>query len=226
MRRVIVLRPEPGATETVRRASERGLDAISLPLFEIEPISWSSPDPDSFDALLLTSANAVRWGGIGLCAFRQLPVHAVGETTAQAAVEAGFEVASTGESGVDELLASLDPNLRLLHLCGEDRRVPAIQHSSIVAISVYRSKQLPSRTELGQAEGSVVLVHSPRSGQRFAQIVDELGLDRERICIAAISPAAEEAVGRGWAASEAAERPNDDALLALALRLCNNSPGR
>ena len=225
MRRVIVLRPEPGATETVRRASERGLDALSLPLFEIEPISWSSPDPDSFDALLLTSANAVRWGGIGLCAFRQLPVHAVGETTAEAAVEAGFEVASAGESGVDELLASLDPNLRLLHLCGEDRRVPAIQHS-IVAVSVYRSKQLPSRTELGQAEGSVVLVHSPRSGQRFAQIVDELGLDRERICIAAISPAAEEAVGRGWAAIEAAERPNDDALLALALRLCNNSPGR
>ena len=226
MRRVIVLRPEPGATETVRLARECGLDAQALPLFEIEPLPWSPPDPAEFDALLLTSANAIRWGGIGLCTFRQVPAHAVGEMTARAASEAGFEVASTGESGVDELLASLGPSLRLLHLCGEDRRAPATEHSSIVAIPVYRSKQLSPRTELKQAEGSVVLLHSPRAGQRFAQIVDELGLDRQRIRIAAISPAAGEGAGRGWGAIEAANRPNDDALLALAMRLCNNSPGR
>ena len=39
MRRVLVLRPEPGASATVERARERGLDAIAAPLFEIEPIA-------------------------------------------------------------------------------------------------------------------------------------------------------------------------------------------
>jgi len=31
-------------------------------------------------------------------------------------------------------------------------------------------------------------------------------------------------VGNGWLKVEAAERPTDDALLALAERLCNNLP--
>ena len=96
MRRVLVLRPEPGATATLRRARERGLEAEAVPLFEVEPVEWSVPDPSDFDALLLTSANAVRHGGPGLQALRELPVHAVGEATARAAREAGFAVATIG----------------------------------------------------------------------------------------------------------------------------------
>ena len=36
MSRIVVLRPEPGASETVERAKTRGLDAVRIPLFEIE----------------------------------------------------------------------------------------------------------------------------------------------------------------------------------------------
>src|SRR5204862_3541714 len=106
MRRVIVLRPEPGASATVGRARRRGIEAVALPLFETEPIAWEAPDPARFDALLLTSANAVRLGGDQLDALRALPVHAVGEATAYAAREAGFEVASISDAGVDRLVAS------------------------------------------------------------------------------------------------------------------------
>jgi uroporphyrinogen-III synthase len=45
--------------------------------------------------------------------------------------------------------------------------------------------------------------------------------DRGDILIAAISPAAAEAAGVGWGVVEAAGEPSDDALLALAARLCN-----
>ena len=44
---------------------------------------------------------------------------------------------------------------------------------------------------------------------------------RALIAVAAISTAALEAVGEGWEMAEAADAPNDDALLALAKRLCN-----
>jgi uroporphyrinogen-III synthase len=47
--------------------------------------------------------------------------------------------------------------------------------------------------------------------------------ERDSIAIAAISNAAADATGNGWKSVEAAEHPNDDALLALAARLCNNS---
>jgi uroporphyrinogen-III synthase len=218
MTRVLVLRPEPGASATVARARELGLDAIAVPLFRIEPVDWEAPEPGGFDGLLLTSANAVRFGGEQLQRLRGLKTHAVGEATADEAREAGFDIATTGDSGVDGLLGSIEPGLRLLHLCGEDRREPDRPSQQITPVVVYRSPQI-EHPDLSAIAGRVALIHSPRAGRRFAELVK----DRQSIAIAAISSGAAQAVGNGWTAVETAEQPNDDALLALAARLCNNS---
>jgi uroporphyrinogen-III synthase len=217
MRRVLVLRPEPGAAATVKRARKLGLDAVGLPLFEIEPLAWQAPEASGFDGLLLTSANAVRHGGEGLASLRGLKVYAVGEATADAAREAGFDIAATGDDGVDRLLGSIEPDLRLLHLCGRDRRDTGGAPQRISEIPVYAAKAIEN-PDLAVA-GSLALIHSPRAGERFAALVR----DRASIAIAAISRAAADATGTGWQAIEVAEKPNDDALLALAARLCNNS---
>jgi uroporphyrinogen-III synthase len=74
--------------------------------------------------------------------------------------------------------------------------------------------------DLGAIRGAVALVHSPRAGRRLAELVG----DRASTAIAAISAAAANAVGSGWETVEAAQQPNDDALLALAARLCNKPP--
>ena len=216
MTRVIVLRPVPGASETVRKARERGLETISIPLFELEPVSWQAPGPEQLDGLLLTSANAVRLGGEGLHGLRRLPVCAVGEATADAARNAGFKVAMTGDSGVARLLAALPPGLRLLHLCGADRKSVPRATQTVTEMVVYQSKPIEA-PQLTGTSGSVTLIHSPRAGQRFAELVS----DRSSISIAAISPAAAEATGSGWKSVAVADRPTDDALLALAARLCN-----
>ena len=219
MRRLVVLRPEPGAATTAKQAREQGMEPLVVPLFEIEPIAWQPREAGSFDGLLLTSANAVRMAGEQLSSFRGLPVYAVGEATAEAARALGFDIASTGNSGVDRLLGSIEPELRLLHLCGEDRRKPADSRQTITAISVYRAK--PVEVDgLPLSEGSVVLVHSPRAGRRLSQLVE----DRASMAIAAISSAAAEAVGDGWERVEIADAPTDEALLALAARLCNTLP--
>jgi uroporphyrinogen-III synthase len=222
MTRVIVLRPEPGASETVARAAERGFDAVAIPLFKIEPIAWQAPDAGQFDALVLTSANTVRFGGPGLAALRKLPVHAVGEATASAAREAGFDVATVGDAGAEKLIASLDPKLRLLHLAGEHR---AEASRPMTTLAVYRSPLVEPPEDLETAEEAVVLIHSSRAGSAFADAADRLGLDRASIRIAAIGPAAADAAGTGWAAIESAAQPTDDALLALAERLCEKGRG-
>ena len=147
---------------------------------------------------------------------RGLPVHAVGGATADAAQSAGFAVADTGEADVDVLLGSLVPGLKLLHLCGEDRIVRAGARQEITAIVVYRARE-KAAPDLSGIDACVALIHSPRAGRRFA----ELMTNRDLIAIAAISPAAADAAGAGWLAVETAEAPNDDALLALAERLCN-----
>lgn len=216
MSRVLILRPEPGASATVEKARAMGLEAAAVPLFAVEPIAWDAPDAARFDALLLTSANAMRMAGERLQSLRGLPVHAVGEATAEAARGAGFDVASSGDDGVDRLLDSLEPELKLLHLCGEDRREPRAARQSITPVAVYRARAIDA-PDLAQIAGAVALIHSPRAGRRLAELVS----DRTSVAIAAISPAAAEAAGAGWKQVESAEAPTDEALLALAARLCN-----
>ena len=66
MRRLFIVRPEPGASATARAAADLGLDSVAMPLFAVEPLDWDVPEPARYDALLLTSANAVRHGGESL----------------------------------------------------------------------------------------------------------------------------------------------------------------
>lgn len=225
MKRLVVLRPEPGASETVKRATALGFDARAIPLFRVEAVDWQAPDPRSFDGLLLTSANALRYGGKGMTTFRALPVHAVGDATAAAAREAGFVVRSTGEDGAERLLASIAAELKLLHPCGE-HRTAVTARQSIVAIPVYRSMALPAPDAFDLVEGAIVAVHSQRAAKRFAELARQAGIDRRSVRIAAISKATLAAAGDGWGGVEAADEPTDPALLAAAARLCDKGRHR
>ena len=162
----MVLRPEPGASATVERGRALGLDAVAIPLFEIELVTWALPDAASFDGLLLTSANAVRCAGHGLEKLRGLSVYAVGKATEMAARDAGFDIAATGDKGVDRLLGSIELDLNLLHLCGGDRREPSDHRQGITPLPVYHSKPV-ERPDLSAVPDSVAVIHSPRAGRRF-----------------------------------------------------------
>jgi len=189
-----------------------------MPLFGIHPLGWTPPDPNGFDAVLATSANAFAHGGSGLNVFRDLPLYAVGATTADAARDAGFQIVLAGSGNVDELLSSLPPNLRLFHPCGRDRRDLSGARQAINSVPVYAAEALPMPE--GFAAIAVVAVHSPRAGERLAELADAAGIDRSSIRVAAISDAAAAAVGAGWAEVKSAAEPNDAALLELAARLC------
>ena len=218
MRPVLVLRPEPGAGETVRRAEALGLEAAAVPLFKIEPVAWQAPDPASFDGLLVTSANAVRHAGEGLGALRGLPAYAVGDATAEAVRDAGFDLKASGGADVDRPLGPIEADPKLLHLCGEDRREPDDARQAITPVVVYRAKAADA-PDLSQAAGAVALLHSPRATQRFAELMP----DKSGTAIVAISAATAEAAGDGWERVEVASNPRDEAMLEVAARLCKTS---
>lgn len=220
MRRLVILRPEPGASASLQRAKALGLDAAWMPLFEVRPLAWTPPDPVTFDAVLATSANALRHGGTGLEQFRHLPLHAVGQATAEAARDAGFAEVFAGSGDVGALLGSLRSGLRLFYPCGRDRRDLSSAPQAILSVPVYAAEALPMPEGFAAIAGAVVAVHSPRAGERLAELVDVAGIDRSSIGIAAISEAAARSTGAGWAEVEHAAEPNDGALLELAARLC------
>jgi uroporphyrinogen-III synthase len=210
VRPLVILRPEPGASATAAKAVALGLEASRFPLFAPEPVAWTMAE-GAFDALLVTSANAVRLAG----SLPDLPVHAVGEASATAARAAGLTVVTTGDGGVEALLGLLPEGLALLHLAGEERIPPVRPRQRITSVTVYRMAELPL-PGAALIEGAVVLVHSPAAGRRLG----EVQVDRALTRIAAISPSAAAACGNGWAACEAAAEPSDRALLGLAAKLC------
>jgi uroporphyrinogen-III synthase len=224
-RPLLILRPEPGASRTVRAAATLRLDAIAVPLFAVEPLHWFPPDPVRFDAVMFTSANAVRAAGNGLARYGALPVYAVGTATAEAARQSGFSHVREGPGDAAGLTAMLEGDgvLRVLHFCGAHRRESAAPGLMIERTTVYESATIDRPEGLDDAleQAPLALLHSPRAAERFAALVDALGRSRAAIPVAAISPAAVAAAGPGWARTEAAATPDDAALLALAARLCD-----
>ena len=212
MSKVVILRPEPGASATLARAEAAGIEAVAIPLYEVAPVEWVAPDAAEFDALLLTSANAVRHSGSGLGKLNALPAYCVGAATAAAAEEAGLAVAATGTGNSMNLAAQIPEGMRLLHLTGRNHRpIPGVTE-----IAVYDSAAIDPPPSLDALEGGVAMVHSPRAGARLAELVGQ----RDTIAIAAISPAAAAACGTGWRVVETITAPADGALLALAAALC------
>lgn len=217
---VLVLRPQPGADATAARARAIGLDPVILPLFLVEPLSWQAPDPAGFDALMLSSANAARHGGAQLQAYRALPLYAVGPETAAAARAAGLSPRVTGSAGASVLTRAMaaDGVGRALWLCGAERTV----FDSAVALTpcpVYRSVETAPPAF---PQPAIALVHSARAARRLSAIHQARAATR----IVAISTAVADAAGSGWASVEAADGPNDDAMLALAARLCKAAGDR
>ena len=223
--RLLIIRPEPGASASAARARAAGLDPVLLPFFAVAPLDWRLPESGGHDALLLTSANAVRNAGPGLDPLRSLPVFCVGDRTATAAKAAGLDVAYIGTSdGAASAAAAANAGYRrLLWLAGEDHRAIDAAPMSVDIIPVYASQPLALPPDGREIIGSVdaVALHSPRAAALFAERIARMELDRNRLMIAAFSAAIAEAAGSGWRAVAVATSPSDAALLS-ALAQCAN----
>jgi uroporphyrinogen-III synthase len=223
---LVVIRPQPGTDRTVAAARELGLDARAFPLLEIRPRAWEPPDPAAIDALLIGSANAVGHAGPNLGYFRDKPVHAVGEATAEACRGAGLQVAAIGGGGLQNVLDGVPPGTRLLRLAGEER-MPLTPPAEVEMIerTVYANELVPLPSDLADLlrDPSVVALHSAAAARHFAAECDRLRIVRGKLSLVAIGPRVAAAAGSGWADIATARTPDDEALLARAAQLCQNA---
>lgn len=218
--KVLILRPEPGASETAARARAMGLEPLVKPLFELRSVAWETPDARRYDAIFFTSANAPRLAGDRLQGLTGLTAYAVGEATAAAARAAGFGAVRTGSADGAALLtlAAADGVHRALHLCGRDN-IP-LRHAQVAVEQrvVYASEEIGGPLEV--PHGAVALLHSVRAATIFGDRI----ANRSAVRVAAISPAVAAAAGDGWAAVGVVSEPRDEALLEVARALCQSHP--
>lgn len=222
---VLVTRAEPANAATVKRARELGLDARAMPLFAAHALDWDAPDPGNFDALLLTSAQALRLAGPELGKLAELPAYAVGAATAAAAEAAVLTVAMTGPGDAQSLLdamASSGKTQRILWLCGRERTAFDARGARLVPLPVYAVDPVdpPSDWEALTAAPAILLAHSARGAARIAALA---GPDRSHLSLVAISAATAAAAGEGWAAVTVTARPDDAAMVTAAYALCQKA---
>lgn len=186
IRRVLVTRPQPGADETAARLLAMGLSPVVMPLTRIVPLPVSTRvDPASFDAVAITSVNAVRHAPAdSLASLTHKPVFAVGDASASAAREAGFvnvqSAAGTARELAALMLRGLGAGARVIHPVGRERTpgfVEALSAGgiSLTALEVYGADAIDFTPQALSdiAEGGAIwgaLALSPRAGKLLAGI--------------------------------------------------------
>lgn len=210
MARVLVTRPEPGASKTAAALLAAGHEPLLRPLMDTVDMPWTMPT-EAPDAVMLTSAAAARHAGPLADSVRHLPTFCVGDATAQAAQAAGFLRADSVGGTVADVMLHASGLRRLLHLAGEDRTPVAVPEGLHMAVRVvYRARLLPLE-DPGPLDA--VMVYSLRSGKHFADEWKRLGRGKGLIVVA-ISEAAAAGAGALWRKVVVADAPNEASMLA------------
>ncbi|MDK9720685.1 MAG: uroporphyrinogen-III synthase [Rhodospirillales bacterium] len=182
--RLLVTRPAEDAAPLAKLLEERGHEVTLEPLLKIEPIDGAVLDVDGVQALLFTSANGVRVFA-GLSSERQLPVYAVGDSTARAATEAGFVRIESAGGDVEDLARLVREKCypargALLHpaaskLAGDLATLLGGQGFEVRRAVIYEAKAATAlspetiqRFQDGLIDG--VLFFSPRTAESFASL--------------------------------------------------------
>ena len=128
---VVVTRPHPDGESTAVALRAKGFEVLLAPVLRFEPVTFHDDGEIGYDAVIVTSANALRGSEPQLAGRRllTLPLFAVGDHTADAARSAGFGNVIVAKGGAAELrdlvlarVKAKNPkkNATLLYLAGAD----------------------------------------------------------------------------------------------------------
>ncbi|WP_293860359.1 uroporphyrinogen-III synthase [uncultured Alsobacter sp.] len=228
--RILVTRPPPGGPRTAARLRDLGHEAVEVPVMEVAPTGRHWP-PGSFDAIVLTSANGLAGRPDPIAAaWAATPVIAVGKATAKAAATAGFAhitpAAGNATALAAEVASTLPRGARVLYLAGVLRKPDLEQALAAAGIAVtpvetYDARAVPPdrlARSLANRTPDAVLHYSRASAEAWLAGVRAGGLEDALLGgrHLALSPDVAEPLRRaGVRVLRVAERPEEDALLAL-----------
>lgn len=242
MMRMLVTRPEPDAQSTLARLKALGIEAIAAPVMIRQTLEASLPPPQGFTAMVLTSANAVRAladRGV-IDTYRHLPVFAVGDRTALEANEAGFVRVSSAAGAFQDLVNAMSiarvpgpifyPAGR--HQSADLAKALAPLGVMVVTAKVYEMVPVqalpdPVLAALGNGDIDAVLTYSRRTAEIFAALTQRLDDgQRRRLAMLCLSEAvAEPLLAARFGRINLADRPDEDAMMALALAFAREQTG-
>ncbi len=237
---ILVTRPEPDNETTAAALRRRGHEVFLAPMLRCEPVPVLDTGDESYGAVIVTSANALRVleGHPLLRRIAEVPLFAVGKHTASVARKAGFGDIHTADGDADALrkkiAEELDParTRPLLYLAGadlaQDLAGPLARDGfDIITRTAYRMTMagtLPDAivAALALQQINAILHYSRRSARAFFEAASIAGMEITALGIAqcclsqAVAGVAHEA---GAARVMVAAKPTETALFATLDRL-------
>jgi len=176
---VWVTRTRDGAGRTARAIGDLGGDALIAPVMEAVP-ARAHIAPDSFDALVVTSGNAV-FAFCEMCERRDMTVYCVGDRTCKIAADNGLVNAKSASGDVsalfDFICADAPRSARLLYAAPHDPAAPLAdwlrdQGYAVTQVTAYETRLIePELSEADYRRITHILIHSPRAGAAVARVL-------------------------------------------------------
>lgn len=215
-RHVWITRAEPGATRTAERLTALGWEPLAFPLLAIRHLK-PPLDLHAVQGLAFTSSNGVS-AFTALSARRDFKVFTVGDATARAARESGFETVRSASGDVAALGALIRQSFAgggvILHPGARepagDLAVGVGGTATVRAVAVYETFETGASAPDGFA---AVMIHSPRAASALAATLTPRAAFG-RVAVAISPTAAEPIAGLGFAAVHVAAHPDETAMTA------------
>ena len=225
VRHVLITRPVEEAQELAAAVRDAGFVPLVSPFLRVTLLPDAVPDLSGAQALVFTSAHAVRAAGTG----NGTPVFAVGAATAAAARRAGFTDVRTAGGDADSLAAmimraQLIPDRPVLYLSGRDIAtpldLPGLDVRRHIVYHADKIDKLSYDTAAALTAGTVaaMLLLSVRTGEAFAAAIADEGLttalsSTKALCIS--DSVLQSVAHLPWRGMAAARRPDIGSLCAL-----------
>ncbi|MEM5470748.1 uroporphyrinogen-III synthase [Hoeflea sp. AS60] len=252
--RVLVTRPEPGGQRTAERLAALGHDPVLMPLFEtmVTATIDDLPPADEVSGLIATSARAFalfKSGDVTQSGLRNVPIHAVGPATAQAARDAGFvdvrEGGGTASALSQTLMAArmkpregrnpVGSDVRpgaLVYLAGVPR-TPVIETAleaekiDFSVMECYKMSEISYSTDILKSDifslaPDAVLFFSANAAQHFSNLLsaEDIGKALDSARFICLSDQIAARLPSDWQVrSIVSGRPDEDSLLASLVAL-------
>jgi uroporphyrinogen-III synthase len=190
--RLLVTRPEPGASSFAEELRALGHEPVLQPLLEFRGLEFDPSPLCVAGALIVTSGNGIRALQATPHIHRAvaLPLFCVGDETARLARSAGFRavqaVAGTGGELIAKIISSTQRDARLVHVAGEHQAFDLAQALSREGLSMgtVRAYAMDARAMFDTwlvkmfraQEIDGIILMSPRTAEVFVSLCHGHGL--------------------------------------------------
>ena len=237
--RVLVTRPGDDGIALSKLLEAKGIQTIIEPLLTKKYFKGPEIDLLNFQALVLTSANGVR-ALAKRTSRRDIRLYAVGDATATTAREAGFGEVYSAAGNIESLAdliaeKSSSADGPFLHIAGSSVagdlknliNTAGFVCEREILYEAIAERSLRSSTigAMKDKQVNVITLYSPRSAERFVDLVRKARLVRvcQEIRVVCLSEAVASNVREiQWKDVLIAEEPNQESLLAIIDRLTNS----